>query len=106
MGLWVSWGFQSRAKKQKAPGSGELAYGYCTSAAGELCPRPSPDQAATAQPLLGTCWLPTWGSRLPATSSQPADTHLGLLHAIAAWLLFRELPLSGLVLGRGGFHQA
>lgn len=36
----------------------------------------------------------------------PAHTHLGLLHAIAAGLLFRELPLSGLVLSQGGFHQA
>ena len=104
MGPWVSQGFQSRAKKEKASGSGESAYGSSTKPS-ELCPGPAPDRPATARPLQGSCWLPAWLGHSPARSSEPASTHLGLLHTIAAWLLFRELPLSGLVLSRGGFHQ-
>lgn len=74
---------------------------------GSFAPGFPPGQPADALPLQGTCWLPAWLGLLPLPGSkEPADTHLGLLHAIAAWLLFRELPLSGPVLSRGSFHQA
>lgn len=66
----------------------------------------APDRPATARPWQGTRWQPAWLGHPPVRSSQPTSTHLGLLHAIAAWLLFGELPLSGLVLSWGGFYQA
>ena len=77
----------SRAGHRSGQGSG----------LGSTTASPTSQLTADAQ---GTGALPA------ACPPQSAYTHLGLLHAIATGLLFRELPLSGLVLSQGGFHQA
>lgn len=64
-------------------------------------------QATSLAGCAAACsWAPDLGRLQTCQAQRATHTHLGLLHTIAAGLLFRELPLSGLVLSRGSFHQA